>query len=212
MCVRVKLSRCVKMMRCFFSDFYHFGIFSCGTWAADACCKSYRHNKRCLVLNIHAASREQFPYRCAIRVIPLKETRKRREKNSPLLCGLLSCQAGLCAIDSHSVVFSDAKRRRGGGGWGRVGWRWVGGVWIGGVGGCGKQTGESRSQHKGREKYNCEGGSGRGSRMRGCSRGDRPRPALRLAEHTLQVSPLSTAGLFHPRYRCFSYNLLIFVS
>lgn len=55
----------------FFSDFYHFGIFSCGTWAADACCKSYRHNKRCLVLNIHAASREQFPYRCAIRVIPL---------------------------------------------------------------------------------------------------------------------------------------------
>lgn len=52
-----------------------------------------------------------------------KNNQEREKKNSPLLCGLLSCQAGLCAIDSHSVVFSDAKRRRGGGGgWGRVGW------------------------------------------------------------------------------------------
>lgn len=61
-------------------------------------------------------------------VVPLelipqfKKNNQEREKNSPLLCGLLSCQAGLCAIDSHSVVFSDAKRRRGGGGgWGGVG-------------------------------------------------------------------------------------------
>lgn len=55
------------------------------------------------------------------------EKKEEEEENSPLLlCGLLSCQTGLCAIDSHSVVFSDAKRRRG----------VVEGVgWVGGGGG-----------------------------------------------------------------------------
>lgn len=54
-----------------FSSFGSFRPFSPG-WdpVADACCKSYRGNKRSLVLNIHAVPREQFPHRCAIRVIP----------------------------------------------------------------------------------------------------------------------------------------------
>lgn len=63
-----------------------------------------------------------------------REEEEEEEENSPLLlCGLLSCQAGLCAIDSHSVVFSDAKRRRGvvdGVGW-EEGWEMRGGGWTG---------------------------------------------------------------------------------
>lgn len=131
------LAHCGVFLISFFFFFYH------PEWDHGSCCKSYRGNKRCLVLNFHAASPEQFPYRRAIRVIPQFKKKKRnkqrggKKKNSPL-CGLLSCQAGLCAIDSHSVVFSDAKRRRGGGGgWGRVGWV-GGGVWMkGGVAGVG---------------------------------------------------------------------------
>lgn len=137
------LAHCGVFLISFFF-FYH------PEWDHGSCCKSYRGNKRCLVLNFHAASPEQFPYRRAIRVIPQFKKKKRNKqrggkKNNSPLCGLLSCQAGLCAIDSHSVVFSDAKRRRGGGGWGRVGWV-GGGVWMKGGGcrgGCEKQTGRA---------------------------------------------------------------------
>lgn len=82
-----------------------------------------------------------------------------RRENSPLLCGLLSCQAGLCAIDSHSVVLSDAKRRRGGGWWGRVGWRGVGG---GGWLGVRNRLGEPITTQRWRKNTTVRGGGGVG--------------------------------------------------
>ena len=65
-------------------------------WDHGSCCKSYRGNKRCLVLKyrFHAASPERFPpYRCAIRVIPQfrktqprgRKERRRKKKLTPSL-------------------------------------------------------------------------------------------------------------------------------
>lgn len=128
-----------------------------------------------------------------------------RRENSPLLCGLLSCQAGLCAIDSHSVVLSDAKRRRGGGWWGRVGWRGVGG---GGWLGVRNRLGEPITTQRWRKNTTVRGGGGVGwGRVGGgCSRGGCPGSALRQAAHALP-----TAGPY-PTYRCFLSNLLILKS
>lgn len=52
-----------------------------GTTAADACCKSYRGNKRCRVLKYHlrAASLERSPYGCAIRVNSAIQKKQPRE-------------------------------------------------------------------------------------------------------------------------------------
>lgn len=74
------LAHCGVFLISFFFFFYH------PEWDHGSCCKSYRGNKRCLVLNFHAASPEQFPYRRAIRVIPQfkkkKETSKEEEKKT----------------------------------------------------------------------------------------------------------------------------------
>lgn len=66
------LAHCGVFLISFFF-FYH------PEWDHGSCCKSYRGNKRCLVLNFHAASPEQFPYRRAIRVIPQFKKKKKKQ-------------------------------------------------------------------------------------------------------------------------------------